>query len=553
MSWESVRAAAIGRGRGVALLSCALACIVAACGGGGGGGGGGATAGNPSPSGPAAPAAVTLMTTSGNVLVDWTPVAGAAAYRVYWNTSPGIDPTMQSYTQTTAPPLQLTGATSGSAMYCVVTTVGGGEEGLPSTETSVTVALASPEKYYPAWWRQTPLATFFFNYDGGQTSQQNGAALASVINSLVPGDRLEVGSGTYTINSVFNINTVGTATNPIWIVAQSGATPIITRSNASQNTVNMGAGGGSCRFTCLRGLEITGGSIALRMYDCEDVWIDKCHIHDCQDNAIAANSNPTEDLTFTENVVHGTGGTGEGFYIGGNNASPISARAVIALNHVYDTGGTQGDGIELKQGSWGAWIAENTVHDNNYPSILVYGTGGMPVNLIERNVCWNSGDNVMQVQGEAIVRNNVLINGANAFYSGNHQGTVTNLKVMNNTFINTGQAARLQDWGGKAGMVFANNACYSQSGNAITFGGAAGVTIAGNVAVGGVSGTGSGFTAGVGLSDFAGVTYSATSRNVTPAASGALIGAGEAAQAPLDDLSGEFRLGTVEAGAVDGD
>ena len=282
------------------------------------------------------------------------------------------------------------------------------------------------------------------------------------------------------------------------------------------------------------------------------MWIDQCHIHDCQDNAIAANSNPTEDLTFTQNEVHGTGGTGEGFYIGGNNASPISARAVIAMNLVYDCGGSQGDGIELKQGSWGAWIAENTVYDCNYPCILVYGTGGMPVNLIERNVCWNSGDNVMQVQGEAIVRNNVLINGLNAFYSGNHQGTVTNLKVMNNTFINSGQVARMGDWAGKSGMVFANNACYSQNSSAIVFsGGKSGVTVTGNVVDGGVVGTGNGFSAGVGLSDFLGVSYNAVSRNVTPSTSGALIGAGESAQAPIDDLTGAFRLGTVEAGAID--
>ena len=444
------------------------------------------------------------------------------------------------------------GATSDAPVYCVVTSVGTAGEGLPSVEQNVTVSKSSPEKYHPSWSRRAPLSTFVFNYNPGQTSQQNGAALASVISSLVAGDRLEIGPGTYTIDSVFNINTVGTAQNPVWIVAQTGATPIITRSNTSQNTVNMGAGGGSARYTCLRGLEIVGGSIALRLYDCENIWIDKCHIHDSADNAIAANSNPTADLTFTQNEVHSTGGTGEGFYIGGNNASPISARPVIAMNHVYDTGGSQGDGIEVKHGSWGGWIAENIVHDNNYPSILVGGTQGMPVNVVERNICWNSGDNVMQIQGEAIVRNNVAINGLNAFYSGNHQGAVTNLKVINNTFINTGQAARMQDWGGKPGMVFANNACYSQSGNAITFGGASGVEITGNVAVGGVSGIGSGFTAGVGLSDFVSVTYTATARDVTPTSFGALMGAGSAVHVPTDDFTGKFREGSVEAGAEDG-
>ena len=113
--------------------------------------------------------------------------------------------------------------------------------------------------------------------------------------------------------------------------------------------------------------------------------------------------------------MHSTGGTGEGFYIGGNDGVPIASRCVLALNHVHDTGGFQGDGIEVKQGSWGNWIVENTVHDTPYPCILVYGTGGRARNVIERNVCWNSGDNVMQVQGEALVRNNALFDGAIAF------------------------------------------------------------------------------------------------------------------------------------------
>jgi hypothetical protein len=93
----------------------------------------------------------------------------------------------------------------------------------------------------------------------------------------------------------------------------------------------------------------------------------------------------------------------------------VAHDCVIAQNHVYDTGGEQGDGIELKQGSWGNLIAENFVHDTHYPCILVYGTAGKPFNVVERNLCYGSGDAVLQVQGEAIVRNNVLANGATGF------------------------------------------------------------------------------------------------------------------------------------------
>ena len=456
------------------------------------------------------------------------------------------------YIEVSASPYQISNATSNAALYSVVTSVGADGEGLPSIEQSTMVAPSSPVKYYPTWYDVEPTAEFVFNYNPAQSTTQNGAALKSVISNLMAGDRLTIGTGTYTIDSLFDISLVGTAANPIWIVAASGANPVITRSNASQNTINMG-NGGPCSYVCMRGIEVTGGSIALRMYDCDNIWIDKCYLHDSQDNTIAANSVPVDHLTFTENEVHGTGGTGEGFYIGGNNANPIAHSCVIAMNHVHDTAGSQGDGIEVKQGSWGNWIAENIVHDTPYPCILVYGTGGMAPNLIERNVCWNSGDNVMQVQGEATVRNNLLMSGKYGFYSADHQGTVTDLVVIHNTIINSQWAARMNDWNNKPGMIFANNVCYSQNEAAMLFNdGSAGATVVGNVVLGSVSGVSSGFVSGLGLSDFANASFDASLRDVTPTPTGALIGAGVESLTTVDDLNGDIRTTPVDVGAVDG-
>ena len=75
------------------------------------------------------------------------------------------------------------------------------------------------------------------------------------------------------------------------------------------------------------------------------------------------------------------------------------------------------DGIKLKQGSWGNLIAENRVHDCDYLCITVCGTGGKRQNVIERDICYRRRDSVMQVQGEAIVRNNLLIDGKNAAFN----------------------------------------------------------------------------------------------------------------------------------------
>jgi len=494
---------------------------------------------------------VAIETLGGSILVDWAPVSEASAYRVYWSTGLPID--LSSAPSVTVPTPPFVVANLSGTYHIVVQPILPTGDGPPSATATVEVAPASPERYFPGWADIAPTNELSIDYDNGQTSAENALALESLLGALMPGDVVRVGGGTWSSANAFRIDARGTAAAPIWILAKSGETPVITRPDASQNALEIGTGGGA-RYLCLRGFEITGGDIALRLHDCQNVWLDQCHVHDCPQNAITANSHDVDALYFTRNEVHNTGGTGEGFYIGGNDGSVIASRCVIALNHVHDTGGFQGDGIELKQGSWGNWIAENTVHDTPYPCILVYGTGGRPRNVIERNVCWHSGDNVMQVQGEALVRNNALFDGAIAFHSGDHQGQTRELVVVHNTFVNEGLCVNLASWGGRAGMVFANNAAYSHTGTAIQFGtGSSGVTFAGNVAHGSVYGVSSGYVAGTGLADFTAASWDGSSRDVTPSLSSALAGAAVAAWVPLDQLDGALRTPPYDAGAAEGD
>ena len=64
------------------------------------------------------------------------------------------------------------------------------------------------------------------------------------------------------------------------MAAASGETPVITRPNAAQNTINVGSNGAT-RYVALQGLEIRGGDTALKLYDCANLWVDSCHIHSC--------------------------------------------------------------------------------------------------------------------------------------------------------------------------------------------------------------------------------------------------------------------------------
>ena len=342
-------------------------------------------------------------------------------------------------------------------------------------------------------------------------------ALVRAVAALRPGDQLVLAAGTYSIGRMWDIGVSGTAEAPIWIVAEEGAQVILTRPDARQNVLNIGQAT-PVQHLCLRGVEITGGSHGLRLGQCREVWIDQCHIHHTGSVCLSANSADTHRLFLTRNHVHHGGGHGEGMYLGANQGEFIMSESVIARNHIHDCRGDQGDGIEVKQGSWGNWIVENDVHDTQYPCITVYGTAGRPVNLIERNLCRRSGDHAMQVQGEAIVRNNLLIGGkGSGFTSTDHQGQSRDLQFIHNTVLNAGPAFRGGSWNAREGMVLANNVLYSRDANAIDFpNGSDGVIVTGNVVLG--DGPRRGTTPGRGLEDFVSVDWEGTRHDATPTA-----------------------------------
>jgi hypothetical protein len=387
-------------------------------------------------------------------------------------------------------------------------------------------------------------------HDPRRSPAENGAALAATISTLAPGERLAIAAGTYSVDERFSIDLAGSAERPIWIVGERGV--VITRANARQNVINVDRG----RYLGLRGLEITGGDTGLKLYDCENVWIDRCRVHDTGGPGIAANSADTAWLWFTRNTIHHTSGAGEGFYLGANKGEHVMHHSVIARNWVHSTSGKQGDGIEVKQGSYGNRIVENLVHDTPYPCILVYGTDGREPNVIERNVCFGSRDNVMQVQGEAIVRNNLLMNGLRGFASHDHQGRTRDLVFVHNTIVNAGRGAHLLSWSGREGMVFANNVVYSKGGEAVRFhDGAVGVHFSHNLVLGSVVGAESGWSAGRGLADFRAVTWDALQRDARPSPEGALSGVPAGADDPAwgaaDDLTGAPRMPPLVPGCYD--
>lgn len=384
---------------------------------------------------------------------------------------------------------------------------------------------AADTRYSPDWASIAPKRVI-------KHTGPDGESLVKAVAALQPGDQLVIAAGTYSIERMWDIRVSGTAEAPVWIVAVEGARAVFTRSDAQQNVLNIGQGG-PVQYLCLRGVEITGGSHGLRLHQCSEVWIDQCHIHHTGAVCLSANSADTRRLFLTRNHLHHGGGHGEGMYLGANHGEHIMCESVVALNHIHDCKGEQGDGIEVKQGSWGNLVAENDIHDTQYPCITVYGTAGKPVNIIERNLCRRSADHTMQVQGEAIVRNNLLISaGGSGFASTDHQGQSLNLQVIHNTIINSGDAFKGSSWNVRKGMVLANNILYSRDKSAMNFPkGKEGVTVAGNVVLGDAPKQGA--VRGRGLEDFVSLSWDGDKHDATPSA-----------EAPFDHADSKHLLDT---------
>jgi hypothetical protein len=374
--------------------------------------------------------------------------------------------------------------------------------------------------------------------------------LRAAIAALKPGEELVLAGGSYTMNSRFGVTVVGTAAQPIVMRAKTGERAIINMATDQQNIMEVS---GSRYFT-IRGLEFTGGSHGIRLMDSDFITIEDCEVHDTGDVAISANSGGTyEGLKILRNHIHHTNGTGEGMYLGCNNNDCRVANSLIANNYIHHTNGPtveQGDGIELKEGSYGNIIRDNVVHDTNYPGIITYSTvGNGPANIVEGNLIWNSNDNAIQASADVIIRNNIVLDGPIALQ--NHQaGSPNNIQIVNNTIITEGNGIEVRSVVGP--VVIANNAIYSQSGTAIQLlsGNLAQVTVAGNVGHGGLQGGSSGFTEGHGIaSDFVNGHYNIPPIDVFPKAGSALIGTAAAQYVPSTDFNGTSRTGANDVGA----
>lgn len=378
-----------------------------------------------------------------------------------------------------------------------------------------------------------------------------GDDLRAAIAALGPGGELVLRGGTYPFSTGFRITVNGTAAAPVVIRAKAGERPLIQQSNGGQNILEIS---GSSHLV-LRGIAFTGGSHGVRLMSSSDVTIEECEIYETGDVALSANSGGTyQRLRLLRNHIHHTNGTGEGMYLGCNTDGCRVANSLIEGNYIHHTNRAtveQGDGIELKEGSYGNVIRDNVIHDTNYPGIITYSTvGNGPANVIEGNVVWRTNDNAMQVAADAIIRNNIVLGSPVAFQA-HERGSPANIQFVHNTVISNGDGVNVRNVTGS--VLIANNAVYAQGGTAIRLiSGSTGlVTLAGNVGQGGLSGGSGGYVNGNGIAaDFVAAHFNgAPPIDVFPKPGSALIGAAAPAHVPAVDFNGTSRTGSADAGA----
>ena len=376
-----------------------------------------------------------------------------------------------------------------------------------------------------------------------------GDDLESAVSALSPGDELVLRGGTYFFDQNVTLTANGTVSQPITVRSKDGEQAIIQQATSNQNVVEIN---GSSHLV-IHGIGFTGGSHGIRLMNSDFITIEDCEIQETGDVAISANAGGTyEGLRILRNHIHHTNGTGEGMYLGCNDDGCRIANSLIEGNHIHHTNRSsveQGDGIELKEGSYGNTVRNNVIHDTKYPGIIVYSNrGNGPQNLIEGNVIWNVSDNSVQVAADAILRNNIIL--GNVSFQTHQSGSPSNIEFVNNTVISSGDGLEVRNVSGP--VLIANNAVYAQ-GTAIRLisGNLSQVQLFGNVGAGGLSGGSSGYSDGKGIgTDMISAGYSGSPPiNPFPAPGSALIGAGNAAYVPATDFNGTPRNGSPDVGA----
>ncbi|HTL53336.1 MAG TPA: hypothetical protein VL860_12235, partial [Planctomycetota bacterium] len=256
-------------------------------------------------------------------------------------------------------------------------------------------------------------------------------ALGPAVEKLQPGDELVLSAGTYPAVALEIKGRLGTADKPFTLRGAAGQRAILEGSHKKRMILVDG-----CSFWRFENLEITGknGWDAFKFFGVNsDIVVESCYLHDLGGGAINCSGiDKMTRLTVRHCHISGTGGNGEGMYLGyqdGNGKSVYDS--LFEYNLIHDTGGDQGDGIELNSGGLGNTIRFNVIFNTNYPCIFVENRKAGKPNLVQGNICWNSNNEGIQINGNAKVVDNLVVGAKNSYEISSRGVTLENNQIYN--------------------------------------------------------------------------------------------------------------------------
>lgn len=317
----------------------------------------------------------------------------------------------------------------------------------------------------PQWWKHRGKRIVVHDYDSTGTPLANGTSLWKRISSLEAGDLLLVQPGVYASQARLDLQIEGTATAPIVIQGQ-GAGVVFTRPDPTENVINIV----NASYVALGGIEITGGSTGVRIQTASNLMIYNSTIHDVGNVGISLNFRNTSSIYLVDNEIYQTKGNGEGIYAGSHDGTRTTHDSFFVGNYIHDLASgadSQGDGIEIKNRSYGNTVKWNYIVGTKYPGITVYGTGeaDKAMNIIQENILLDSDDCGIQVTANALVQGN-WISGKNTGIASKPFGKIepTNVRILGNTILTDTFGIKASQWNRSDNWI-ANNLICSKTRN----------------------------------------------------------------------------------------